>query len=203
MRKTKGRVLVVSDWPIIRECLVCYLQQQGFRDAAGAADARASARGVGGRGPSLVLVDLAGRHGDPRDAVHALRSRWPGARVVALGTPAQLAANAGEADGCLELCRAHARDVAAVARAPRLTHTESSETEGQRRRWRSVTERERHVLDLLACGADNLTMAASLGITERTVKAHLARLFKKLHAANRTELALAACQAGLRCPSAA
>jgi DNA-binding NarL/FixJ family response regulator len=201
----KGTVLVLSARPIFRECLVSYLRQHGCPEAVGAADLRAHGRVAGERSPGLVLFDLAGGgDGDPRAAVHQLRRRWPRARVVALGTPAQLGANAGEADGCVELCRAHARDVAAIAtgdlpRGRGRVLEASPETEAQRRRWRTVTERERHVLDLLACGADNQTIALSLGITERTVKAHLARLFSKLHASNRTGLALTACRAGLHC----
>ena len=43
------------------------------------------------------------------------------------------------------------------------------------------------VLDLLASGAANKVIARRLGISPNTVKTHVARLFEKLEAANRTE----------------
>ena len=51
---------------------------------------------------------------------------------------------------------------------------------------------------MLAGGADNLKIAAQLDICERTVKAHVASLSHKLDAANRTQLALLARDAGFR-----
>jgi two-component system, NarL family, nitrate/nitrite response regulator NarL len=45
-------------------------------------------------------------------------------------------------------------------------------------------------------GADNLKVAAVLGVSERTIKAHITHLFKKLGTENRTELALLAYSAG-------
>lgn len=65
----------------------------------------------------------------------------------------------------------------------------------------SITHREREVLRLLAGGADNLKIAAMLGITERTVRAHVSNLYRKIGSENRTQLALAARRMGLRPPS--
>lgn len=53
-----------------------------------------------------------------------------------------------------------------------------------------LTEREREVAQLAAIGDSNLTIADALGITERTVKAHLKAVFEKLHVADRLQLAL-------------
>ncbi|MFD5946378.1 helix-turn-helix transcriptional regulator [Streptomyces collinus] len=55
---------------------------------------------------------------------------------------------------------------------------------------RSLTDRERQVLSLLADGPSNRTMARKLGITERTVKAHLTNLMRKLGIESRLEAAL-------------
>jgi len=43
-------------------------------------------------------------------------------------------------------------------------------------------------------------IAKSLQITERTVKAHVSSLYRKLHQDNRTQLALLARQLGVRPP---
>jgi DNA-binding NarL/FixJ family response regulator len=50
-----------------------------------------------------------------------------------------------------------------------------------------LTPRERDVLALLADGYGNRVIAARLGISEHTVKFHLASIFGKLNASTRTE----------------
>jgi len=50
------------------------------------------------------------------------------------------------------------------------------------------TPRERQVLDLLRDGQSNREIAASLGIDESTVKAHLGRLMRKVGVSNRIAL---------------
>jgi DNA-binding CsgD family transcriptional regulator len=50
-----------------------------------------------------------------------------------------------------------------------------------------ISPRECEVLDLLAQGCSNKVIARRLAISPNTVKTHLARLFEKLGAGNRTE----------------
>lgn len=57
-----------------------------------------------------------------------------------------------------------------------------------------LTEREQEVLSLLAQGLANKQIAASLGISEHTVKFHVSSIYSKLNATNRAE----AIRAGLR-----
>jgi len=61
----------------------------------------------------------------------------------------------------------------------------------------SLTPREQSVLQLLARGKSNKEIAASLGVTERTVKFHVSAIFTKLAVANRTEAVTRAVNAGL------
>ena len=63
-----------------------------------------------------------------------------------------------------------------------------------------LTPREREVLCMVAVGADNLQIAARLDITERTVKAHVSNLYRKLGVHNRVEMAVMARQLGLSSP---
>ncbi len=51
----------------------------------------------------------------------------------------------------------------------------------------SLTGRERKVLEALVTGARNTEIGDRLGITERTVKAHLASIYQKLGVASRAE----------------
>lgn len=53
-----------------------------------------------------------------------------------------------------------------------------------------LSEREKEVLQLVADGLANKQIAARLGISERTVKAHLGNIFKEIGVADRTSAAL-------------
>lgn len=62
-------------------------------------------------------------------------------------------------------------------------------------RWgemRGLTPSEQRVLELLRQGKPNKVIARELDIEETTVKVHVRRIMKKLHAANRTQAALVA-----------
>jgi DNA-binding CsgD family transcriptional regulator len=61
-----------------------------------------------------------------------------------------------------------------------------------------LSAREHEVLRYVAGGADNLKIAACLGITERTVRAHVSALYRKLGGENRAQLALRGRELGAR-----
>jgi len=54
----------------------------------------------------------------------------------------------------------------------------------------SLSEREQEVVQLVCQGENNKTIARHLDITERTVKAHIGAIFKKLSVSSRLQLAL-------------
>jgi two-component system, NarL family, nitrate/nitrite response regulator NarL len=66
---------------------------------------------------------------------------------------------------------------------------------------RELTQREREVLSYVAGGFDNLKIAATLNIRERTVRAHVSSLYRKMAVENRTQLALSARRCGIRPPA--
>lgn len=65
-----------------------------------------------------------------------------------------------------------------------------------------LSEREQEVLSLVAEGLANRLIARRLGITERTVKAHLTKIFGQIHVTDRTQAALWAQRHGLAAPPA-
>src|SRR6476659_1222255 len=143
-------IFVLSDRAIFRDCLLCFLQRQGFHDVVGASSLSGFWRRPSGRrDPDLVLLDLRQESADPGKLLHRMRERWPHALVVALGTPLEVAAHAREASGYLPLPDARARDVVAIAEAlERPTRGEikfpsSPEVEREPRRWNALTARER------------------------------------------------------------
>lgn len=60
-----------------------------------------------------------------------------------------------------------------------------------------LTPREEEILRLIAAGADNLQISTRLGIAERTVKAHITSIFRKLEVNDRTNAAIIALKAGI------
>ncbi len=73
----------------------------------------------------------------------------------------------------------------------RIAKTPSGAEESER-----LTPGEMDVLQLVAQGADNKTIAQRLAIAERTVANRLAEIFQKLHVNNRTQAALVALRRG-------
>ena len=61
----------------------------------------------------------------------------------------------------------------------------------------SLTPREREVLALVVAGHTNREIATKFSVSEETVKHHLTRMFDKVGASNRLELAMKATQSGL------
>ena len=59
------------------------------------------------------------------------------------------------------------------------------------------TRREREVLALVVAGDTNKEIASKFSVSEETVKHHLTRMFDKVGASNRLELAMKATQSGL------
>ncbi|HEX7590704.1 MAG TPA: LuxR C-terminal-related transcriptional regulator, partial [Candidatus Limnocylindrales bacterium] len=59
-----------------------------------------------------------------------------------------------------------------------------------------LTRRERDVVRLVADGRSNDEIGVALGVTSKTVEGHLRRLFERLGAQSRTELATRAVREG-------
>jgi DNA-binding NarL/FixJ family response regulator len=61
----------------------------------------------------------------------------------------------------------------------------------------TLTPREREILDLIATGQGNATIAARLGLSPNTVSNHISNIFAKLQVASRAEAIVRARDAGL------
>jgi DNA-binding NarL/FixJ family response regulator len=69
--------------------------------------------------------------------------------------------------------------------------------EGSHRPSSALTQRETDILALLAEGKSNRDISRALYLSEKTVKAHLAAIFRKLGVTNRTQAAMAAVAMGI------
>jgi len=149
-----------------------------------------AAPGILGR-RALPAGRLAGLDATP-DVHHGLL------RVILVGRPAERAALAGRlgeriviSEECETLAEARARaSVADAILVPaRSTRGEPADE--------PLTPREIEVLELLAEGLPNKAIAARLGISDQTVKFHVASICGKLPARNRTDAVRRAIRRGL------
>ena len=194
------RILVADDHPIVRSGLTSVLSTQADFEVVGEASNGEEAIAAASRlMPDLVLMDLRMPAKNGVDASAAILADRPSTRVVVLTTYASdgevLRAIEAGAVGYLlkdvphdELFRA----LRAVARGER--YLAPVVTERLLARWQqptrvTLTERELDVLRCVARGDGNKQIAAALGITEPTVKAHLVHIFDKLGVENRTAAA--------------
>jgi two-component system, NarL family, nitrate/nitrite response regulator NarL len=65
----------------------------------------------------------------------------------------------------------------------------------------SLTPREREVVRLVIAGHTNRQIATTFSVSEETIKHHLTRMFQKVGASNRLELAMKATRSGYAAPS--
>ena len=111
---------------------------------------------------------------------------------------AELRAHAEElgivVDGEFETLR-EARAVA--ARVDAILLAPARQTAGDARLVEALTSRETDVLELMAEGLSNKGIAARLGISDQTVKFHVASIGGKLGAANRSDALRLAVRLGL------
>ena len=205
------RILVVDDHPIVRSGVTSVLATQPDFEVVGEAATGADAvRAAASSRPDLVLMDLRMPTLGGVEATAAILAASAATRVVVLTTYASdgevLRAIEAGAVGYLlkdvphdELFRA----LRAIARGER--YLAPAVTERLMLRWQqpartALTERELEVVRRVARGDGNKEIAAALGITEPTVKAHLVHIFGKLGVENRTAAARVARERGLLGP---
>lgn len=208
------RVAIIEDHPFVREALTQLLESNGCNVASQHDDASAFLASLEMAPVDVAIVDLALRGGDGLAIVSALQQFHPEVR--------SLVYTASTEPGIAEQCfRAGARGflhktgvaavglvqaVQAVAQGQSVFPTDfvasMFESQAQRpqaaSRLRDLSAREREILAYIGEGADNLKIASLLGISERTVKAHVSNLYRKLAQENRTQMALLARQLGVR-----
>ncbi|MEP6953255.1 MAG: response regulator transcription factor [Solirubrobacteraceae bacterium] len=204
------RVLIADDHAVVREGLRTFLQLQDGIDVVGEApDGEAAVAEAERLVPDVVLMDLAMPRLDGAGAMRELRRRGSPARVIVLTSfvdEGRLlpALQAGAAGYLL-------KDVAPqeLARAIRAAHDgEALLDPGVAARLldamargggpvTDLTARETEVLALIVRGRANKVIARELGISEKTVKAHVGRVLAKLGVADRTQAALLAVRTGL------
>ena len=212
------RIAVSDDHPVVREGLVAMLQTQPDFDVVGqAASGTEALEMIAVSNPDVLLLDLEMPALDGVGVLDRLRERGAtrprvivftvfdtDERIIAAvraGAVGYLLKGAPRADlfAAVRIVAAGGSLLAPVAASSVLARVRGDvDARGARDpNTVTLTPRERVVLDQVARGSGNKQIAAALGISERTVKFHIASLFTKLGVSNRTEAVARAVQTGL------
>lgn len=196
------RVMIVDDHPLVRQGLGQLLgTDAAFLVVAVMESGREAVDQVAELAPDVVLMDVSMPGMDGIAATRELLRRRPASRVVMLTSYAEdetviSAIDAGatgyllkdaEPEDLMKGIRAAARGEAPLApRAARALlsarHRPASDEH--------LTPREEEVLALVGKGMANKHIATQLGISEKTVKAHLTSVFQRIGVFSRTEAAI-------------
>ena len=212
------KILIVDDHALVRRGM-SYVVKEGFPDAE-VIEAESSAAALealhGGFIADIALVDVRMPDLDGLELLRAIKEEWEKIPVIMLSTyenaPYVKRALADGASGYL-LKDATPEDLAQAINvamsgsgnvlSPRVIQnlfedqeSGSSSSNGRRSEY-SLTQREHDILALLSEGRSNRDIAGHLFLSEKTVKAHLAAIFRKLGVTNRTQAAMMAVQMGV------
>lgn len=214
------RVLLVDDDPLVRSALLLMLGGQPELDVVGeAADGRAGVAAARELRPDVVLMDIRMPVLNGLEATKVLHADPHPPRIIVLTTfdadDYVIDAIAAGADGFLlkntppAVILEAIRTVAAgePILSPSATSTLIRQVRDRRGNDRAtiaadrlalLTDRELEVAICVARGLANAEIAAELFLSVATVKAHVSRLFEKLGASNRVQVAIHVFDAGLR-----
>ncbi len=218
-REGRIRVLVVDDHALLREGLVGLLskdRQLAVEQAASCQEAVVTARRFR---PDVFLVDAWLDHSNGTDLLAQLRTAVPEPKVVVLSVDASdqmlLRALRAGVRGLLDRSADAAQLVEGVLEVSRnetfiskrlVKRLISRVTTGEEYGPASVagtaslTAREHRVLQLVAAGETNKSIAAALYLSEGTVRSHLRSIMRKLDVSNRVQAAAVALRGGLESP---
>lgn len=222
-RSVPIRVVVADDHSLIREGVRALLGSVPDMELVGeAADGREAVAVVARTGPDVVLMDLHMPEVDGVAATRAIAADHPEVAVLVVSMLdddasvfAALRAGArgyvlkgAEPDELQRAVRAVASGdaifgpgiaerVLTMFRSPPPSAPATGASVDGAGAFPQLTEREREILDHLARGRSNAAIAETLYLSPRTVANHVSSILSKLHAADRTEAAIRARDAGL------
>ena len=208
------RLMLADDHRMLREGLRRSMTEQGFSVVGEAADGAQAVELAHRLRPDVVLMDVTMPELDGVGATREIRSALPDVRVVMLTMHADedvlaSAIRAGASGYLVKDCST--REIAEAVRmaasgetiispnlaASMLDEVRKLDAPAQTDDQRVVTRREEEVLQLIANGCSTPEVAEQLYISHKTVKNHLASIYQKLDARDRTQAVLQAVRMGI------
>ena len=202
-QQTNALIAVVDDDPSVLKSLTRLLSRSGFAVNSYASSESLLAE-IAATPPDCVIADLAmpGLNGlDLQQSLAKLDLEFPIVFVTGFGD-VRSSVSAMRAGAVDFLSKPVAKDelLSAVNRAltsGRAARELASELAVLQRRLESLTRRERSIFERVAAGHLNKQIAADLGIAEKTVKVHRARVMRKMSVKSVAGLARAAERIGI------
>ena len=207
------RLLVADDHRMLRQGLTRSLEEFGFDVVGEASDGNEAVELARQLRPDVILMDVSMPVLDGVEATRAVRRELPDTQVVMLTMHSDTdiiarALQAGAAGYLTKDCSIE-EVVDAVAMAvnewatlsPNLASSMLAEVDKFDRSRRGddpvISAREEEVLQLVADGFSLPEVAEKLFISQKTVKNHLASIYQKLDARDRTQAVLRAVRMGI------
>jgi len=199
------QILAVDDHPLLRGGVAALIAAESDMVLVGEASSGQEAIQEFRRlKPDVTLMDVQMPNVDGIDAIIAIRSGFPSARIIVLTTYegdflAKRALKAGAQAYVLKsLVRKDLLDtIRLVHRGARRVDREIAEQIATSMSDDALSEREIEVLSLIAAGESNKVVAANLRISEETVKTHVRSILAKLGASDRTHAVTLALRRGI------
>lgn len=214
------KILIVDDHALVRRGMG-HVVRESFSDAdvVEASSAAEAMEAMATTGADIALVDVRMPDLDGLELLHDMRERWPNVPVIMLtsfdhahyvrralaeGAAGYMLKDATPED--LEQAIKVALSGGGNVLSPRVIQNLFETVEGattvengdvHHRATSSLTQRETDILALLSEGRSNRDISRALFLSEKTVKAHLAAVFRKLGVTNRTQAAMAAVAMGI------
>lgn len=207
------RLMLADDHRMLREGLRRSMSEEGFDVIGEAQDGVEAIRLAEQLIPDVILMDVSMPNCDGVEACRQVKSHGAPSKVVMLTMHADKevltkAIRAGASGYLVKDCST--REIADAVRmaargdtvlSPQLAKSmldEVRKLDGEAKvEDRVVTVREEEVLQLIADGCSTPEVAESLYISQKTVKNHLASIYQKLDARDRTEAVLQAVRMGI------
>jgi DNA-binding NarL/FixJ family response regulator len=206
----KIRVLLVDDHQLLRQAVRRALEDAGMTVVAEAGDGSEAVRLASELSPDVIVMDVSMPVLDGVEATRRIHSVSPDLPIVVLtmhgedsqrrqaleaGATGFLTKDVSMQDVVRTVHQAAGGD---MALSPELASTILSELRAPDPPNASpLTPREEEVLQLIADGLSTTEVAERLFISGKTVKNHLASIYEKLDARDRTQAVLAAVRIGI------
>jgi len=205
MSNNSIRILMVDDHPIVRQGFAGLIATDpGMSVVAEAENGRQAIEMFGRHRPDITLMDLRMPVMNGVEAIQEIRKDFPNARIIVLTTydgdeDIYRALQAGAQGYLLKdmYCDDIFEAIRAVHAGGRQIPARVATRLAERVFNQELTAREIEVLKLIVKGHSNKEIAASLSITEQTVKGHVSNILSKLGVADRTSAVTLAIQRGI------
>jgi DNA-binding NarL/FixJ family response regulator len=209
------RVLIVDDHRVFRQGLIGLIKTRPdlLQVVGEAGSGKEAIREAQRLNPDLILMDLMMPDGDGLDATKVIHEMMPSVKIVMLTASEQdahlcQAIQAGasgyltktmDAEDIFQLILGSIEGQIVMTRfmGTRLLELLSKDVYQSLSRDELLTDRENEVLELVAKGYSNPSIAEALNISLNTAKTHVSHILKKLGLKTRAQVAAYAAQRGL------